>query len=58
MLQALDIFFAKRAEPDLFERARRIPVGWLYVCGVVGTIANDLYAKGQAFGLQSMCRSQ
>jgi len=38
----LDIFFAKRAEPDLFERARRIPVGWLYVCGVVGTIANIL----------------
>ena len=31
----LDIFFAKRAEPERFERERRIPVGWLYVCGVV-----------------------
>jgi glutamate:GABA antiporter len=38
----LDIFFVKRAEPVLFERARRIPVGWLYFCGVVGTLANIL----------------
>jgi glutamate:GABA antiporter len=36
----LDIFFAKRANPQLFEQARRIPVGWLYVCGIVGTLAN------------------
>jgi amino acid transporter len=36
----LDIFFAKRAEPERFERARRIPVGWLYVCGAVGFVVN------------------
>jgi amino acid transporter len=36
----LDIFFAKRANPQLFEQARRIPIGWLYVCGIVGTLAN------------------
>jgi glutamate:GABA antiporter len=36
----LDIFFAKRANPQKFEEARRIPVGWLYVCGVVGFVAN------------------
>ena len=36
----LDIFFAKRAEPELFERERRISVGWLYFCGIVGFIAN------------------
>ena len=38
----LDIFFAKRAEPERFERERRVPVGWLYVCGVVGFIVNVL----------------
>jgi amino acid transporter len=38
----LDIFFAKRANPQKFEDARRISVGWLYVCGAVGTIANVL----------------
>ena len=38
----LDIFFAKRANPELFERERRISVGWLYVCGAVGTIVNLL----------------
>jgi amino acid transporter len=38
----LDIFFAKRAEPELFERERRISVGWLYVCGVVGFVVNLL----------------
>jgi amino acid transporter len=38
----LDIFFAKNAEPDLFERERRIPLGWLYICGVVGFIVNLL----------------
>jgi amino acid transporter len=38
----LDIFFAKRAAPARFEEARRIPLGWLYVCGVVGTIVNIL----------------
>jgi glutamate:GABA antiporter len=38
----LDIFFAKRAEPERFERERRIPVGWLYICGVVGFVVNVL----------------
>ena len=38
----LDIFFAKRAEPDRFERERRVPVGWLYLCGVVGFVVNIL----------------
>jgi amino acid transporter len=38
----LDIFFAKRAAPAKFEEARRIPLGWLYVCGAVGTIVNLL----------------
>jgi amino acid transporter len=36
----LDIFFAKRREPELFERERRIPLGWLYVCGAVGAVIN------------------
>jgi amino acid transporter len=36
----LDIFFAKRAEPELFERERRVPLGWLYFCGAVGFVAN------------------
>src|SRR5438552_8684258 len=38
----LDIFFAKNAEPELFERERRISLGWLYVCGIVGFLANIL----------------
>jgi amino acid transporter len=38
----LDIFFAKRANPELFEQERRIPAGWLYICGAVGTIVNLL----------------
>ena len=38
----LDIFFAKRAEPERFERERRIPVGWLYICGAVGFAVNVL----------------
>jgi amino acid transporter len=36
----LDIFFAKRANPERFEEARRISVGWLYVCGAVGFAIN------------------
>jgi len=36
----LDIFFAKRAAPAKFEEAQRIPLRWLYVCGVVGTVVN------------------
>lgn len=38
----LDIFFAKRADPQRFEQERRISVGWLYVCGAVGTVVNIL----------------
>ena len=38
----LDVFFAKRAEPERFEQERRISVGWLYVCGAVGFIVNVL----------------
>jgi amino acid transporter len=38
----LDIFFAKRANPQLFEEARRAPMSVLYVSGIVGTIANIL----------------
>jgi glutamate:GABA antiporter len=36
----LDIFFAKRANPQKFEEARRVPVAFLYLCGAVGFIAN------------------
>jgi amino acid transporter len=36
----LDIFFAKRADPERFEKERRVPVWFLYACGVVGTIIN------------------
>ncbi len=38
----LDIFFAKRADPERFEKERRVPVGFLYLCGIVGTIVNLL----------------
>jgi glutamate:GABA antiporter len=38
----LDIFFAKRAEPERFERERRVPVGWLFICGAVGFVINIL----------------
>jgi amino acid transporter len=38
----LDIFFAKNAEPELFERERRVSLGWLYACGVIGTLTNIL----------------
>jgi len=38
----LDIFFARRAAPAKFEEARRIPLGWLFVCGAVGTVVNVL----------------
>jgi glutamate:GABA antiporter len=36
----LDIFFARRANPRLFEEARRAPIWVLYVSGLVGTLAN------------------
>jgi amino acid transporter len=38
----LDIFFAKRANPQRFEEARRVPEWFLYLCGAVGFIANVL----------------
>jgi len=38
----LDIFFAKRQEPERFERERRVPTGFLYLCGVVGFVVNIL----------------
>jgi amino acid transporter len=36
----LDIFFAKKAAPAKFEEARRVPLGFLYLCGAVGFLAN------------------
>jgi glutamate:GABA antiporter len=36
----LDIFFAKRANPVRFEQERRVSVGVLYLCGILGTIVN------------------
>jgi glutamate:GABA antiporter len=36
----LDIFFAKRADPERFEAARRVPEWFLYLCGAVGFLAN------------------
>jgi amino acid transporter len=36
----LDIFFAKRAEPERFERERRVPTGFLFLCGIVGFVVN------------------
>ncbi|MGH2580155.1 MAG: APC family permease [Actinomycetota bacterium] len=36
----LDVFFAKRANPRKFEEARRVPEGFLYLCGAIGTLAN------------------
>jgi amino acid transporter len=38
----LDIFFARRAEPERFERERRVSVGLLFVCGAVGFVINVL----------------
>lgn len=36
----LDIFFARRADPERFEKARRVNEGFLYACGAVGFLAN------------------
>jgi len=36
----LDIFFAKRADPERFERERRVPAWFLYACGAVGAVVN------------------
>jgi amino acid transporter len=38
----LDVFFAKRANPALFERERRVPEWVLYASGVAGSIVNVL----------------
>jgi len=38
----LDIFFARRADPARFEKERRIPLGWLFICGAVGFVVNVL----------------
>jgi amino acid transporter len=38
----LDVFFAKRANPALFERERRVPEWVLYASGVAGSIVNIL----------------
>jgi len=38
----LDIFFAKLAEPERFERERRVPLNFLYICGAVGFVVNIL----------------
>ncbi len=36
----LDIFFARRANPQRFEQARRVNEGFLYLCGAIGFLAN------------------
>jgi membrane protease YdiL (CAAX protease family) len=36
----LDVFFARRADPERFEQERRVPLWVLYVSGILGTIAN------------------
>jgi amino acid transporter len=38
----LDVFFAKRANPELFERERRVPLWVLYGSGAVGSFVNIL----------------
>jgi amino acid transporter len=38
----LDIFFARRANPTLFEQERRAPLWVLYVSGAVGSVINIL----------------
>lgn len=45
-----DVFFVKRSFPQKFEEARSIPLGWLYVCTVVGLLANVLAAAWVFFG--------
>ena len=45
-----DIFFVKRSYPERFEQARGIPMGWLYVCTVVGLLANVAAAAWVFFG--------
>jgi glutamate:GABA antiporter len=38
----LDIFFARQSDPERFERERRVPTWFLYLCGAVGTVVNLL----------------
>jgi amino acid transporter len=44
VLMFADIFFLKRQYPERFEQARAVPAGFLYLCTVVGLIANVLAA--------------
>ena len=39
-----DIFFLRRTHPRRFEDARRLPLGFLYACAIVGLLANVLAA--------------
>jgi amino acid transporter len=39
-----DIFFLKRSYPERFEQARAVPLGFLYLCSVVGLLAMVLAA--------------
>lgn len=39
-----DIFFLKRSYPEKFEEARSVPLGFLYLCSVVGLVAMVLAA--------------
>jgi amino acid transporter len=36
----LDVFFARRADPERFEQERRVPLWVLYLSGILGTLAN------------------
>lgn len=42
ILLLLDVFFLKRLFPERFEQARAVPLWFLYVCAVVGILANAL----------------
>ena len=39
VLLFLDVFFLRRSYPDKFEQARAVPLGFLYLCAVVGAVA-------------------
>ena len=36
----LDIFFVRRTFPEKWAEARKVPDGFLYLCGAIGTLAN------------------
>lgn len=44
VLMFADIFFLKRLYPEKFEEARAVPLGFLYLCSVVGLLAMVLAA--------------